>query len=59
MRVKINDVWYDSYATPICVELSSADKDNISRMAPDATKYAHAPDNHFTSAEEFLKWMEG
>lgn len=52
-RVKIQDIWYDQL--PMMVELTQADKDNITNMHPDATKYAIFDDN--SSKEDKLAWM--
>jgi len=55
MKVKVGDKVYDSNDTPIMVILSDEDKDNISNMAPEGTKYCSFPDHIDT--EWIAKWM--
>ena len=56
MKVKIGETIYDSETEPVMVILSDFDKNNISHMATDATKYASFPDG-FGSADEMRAWM--
>lgn len=58
MRVKINDKWFDSSQTAICIELTGQDKDNIENMHPDCDKYAMFPDSESISKDEMLAWMD-
>lgn len=57
MKVKIGEAIYDSTVDPVMVILSASDKENISNMLPDATKYASFPDEWGT-ADEMLAWMK-
>lgn len=60
MRVKVGDTWYEATAgQPIMVELTDADKQNIERMLPEATKYAEFDDHDIanTTKEDRLAWM--
>ena len=57
MKVKIGEVIYDSAAEPVMVILSAPDKENISNMPPDASKYASFPDGWGTP-DEMLAWMD-
>lgn len=57
MKVKIGDSVYDSAVEPVMVILSATDKENISNMLPDATKYASFPDK-WGSADEMMAWMK-
>ena len=45
MKVKIGDKVYDSFECPVMIILSKDDKDNISNMHPEATKYCSFPDD--------------
>ncbi len=59
MRVKIGNQWFEcSPSQPIMIELTEADKRNISNMAPDATKYAQFDDGAPMSKDEMLSWMD-
>jgi hypothetical protein len=60
MRVKIGDTWHEVTATsPICVELTLADRRNISAMLPEATKYAVFAGDDVRDAAVKRDWMEG
>ncbi len=50
MKVKISNVIADSDHEPIMVILTKQDKENISRMHPDSSKYCVYPDDK--------KWIE-
>lgn len=57
MKVKIGAVRYGKLPhTPVMVELTQQDKENIANMPPEATKYAVFPENWGTD-EEKLAWM--
>jgi len=43
MKVKIDDKVFDSEEQPIMVVLDDKDKENISNMLPEATKYCSFP----------------
>jgi hypothetical protein len=59
MRVKVGDQWFEvAKGQPLLVELTPADKQNISNMHPDASCYAIFDDADETSAEEKLAWMK-
>ena len=56
MLVKIGNVTFDSMKRPIMLILSMEDKNNISNMAPDATKFLSYPsDMKQEEAEKFMK----
>ena len=56
MKVKIGDKIYDSEVEPIMVILSKSDRENISNMLPDATKYCSFPDGEpIENIKEFMK----
>ena len=56
MKVKIGEKIYDSEKEPIMVILSESDKENISNMLPEATKYCSFPDEILVeSIREFMK----
>jgi hypothetical protein len=56
MKVKIGEKIYDSEKEPIMVILSESDKENISNMLPEATKYCSFPDGMIVkSIREFMK----
>jgi len=55
MKVKINDTWYDSEDTPICLELTEIDQELIDKMC--GSKIAFFPDD-YTNREEMLEWMD-
>jgi len=44
MKIKIGNVIYDSEQQPIMVILTQKDKENITNMPPDATRYCEFPD---------------
>ena len=47
MRVKINDIWYDSKNQPICVQISDSEQKQIAEMDRSIAtqgKYAVFPD---------------
>lgn len=56
MRVKVNNTWYDSSTSPIMVELSEKDRENIANMPPESSKYAMY-DQDRMSKEDMLAWM--
>lgn len=59
MRIKIGDTWHEAEpGKAIMVELSDDDKSNLSRMAPEATKYAVFTDDDPRTREQKLEWME-
>ena len=56
MKVKIGEKIYDSEKEPIMVILSESDKENISNMSPEATKYCSFPDGMSVEyVKEFMK----
>jgi len=58
MRVKHGDQWIEcELGKPLMVELTEADKRNISNMHPDATKYATFDDAETTTTDEKHAWM--
>lgn len=60
MRVKINDVWYDSEETPICLELSATEKDHLRGIGPEATMYASYSEEwaEGKTPDEIRAWMK-
>ena len=57
MKVKIGNNVYDSNEEPVMVILSPGEKDQITNMHPDCTKYCVYPDPW--TSEEIKKWMKG
>jgi len=56
MRVKIGDTIYDSNQQPIMIIMDDTDKQNISKMADDATKYCSYPDGmEVDTIKDFMK----
>ena len=56
MKVKIGKKIYDGDKEPVMVILSDLDKDNISNMHPDDTKYCSFPEEADTDEiKEFMK----
>ncbi len=51
MKVKIGDQMFDSENEAIMIILSPEDKNNISSMAPEATKYCSYPEGCYTEEE--------
>ena len=58
MRVKIGDNWYDSEDSPICIELSDQDKENIKNMSQECKKYASFPKEDKRTNQEKYEWMD-
>lgn len=56
MKVKVGGTFFDSSVTPVMVVLSQEDKDNISNMSPEASRYASFPDDFGTSFD-MVEWM--
>ncbi len=56
MKVKVGDMVFDAANNLIMVILGPKDKENISNMAPEATKYCCAPEG--TSEKEMKRFME-
>ena len=56
MKVKIGDQIYDSKNEPILLILDKQDKENISNMLPEATKYCSFPDEK--NIEEIKNFMK-
>jgi len=56
MKVKIGTKVYDSEKEPIMVVLSDDDKNNITQMLPDATKYCSFPND--IDHDEIKKFMK-
>lgn len=61
MKVKINNVWYDSDEQPICIQINASEKECISNL-----DYKYAPqgkiafwntDNLDYTDEQILNWM--
>ncbi|MBC7847241.1 MAG: hypothetical protein H7Y10_12190 [Flavobacterium sp.] len=50
MKVNINGIWYDAEKTPIQIQLSKSDKNNIANMHEDKFNYICFPDS--------MKWEE-
>lgn len=60
MKVKIDDVLYDSDDQPIMVVLSSQEKGNIADMAPEAFMYCCYPEGMpMESVVEFMRLVKG
>ncbi len=57
VKVKIGDKYYDSDEQPIMVILSDKDKENITDMLPECTKYARFPDG-FNDKKGMWEWMD-
>lgn len=58
MRVKWGDQWIEAKPDlPIMIELTKKDRENISNMHADATRYACFDDADTTTTEEKLAWM--
>ena len=56
MMVKIRDKYYDPNKEPIMIILTEQDKNNISNMSPDATKYCCFP--HDMEEEDVFEFMK-
>lgn len=56
MKIKIGDKIYDSEDEPIMIIMSHYDKQNISNMRPECTKYCSFPDEY--DADEIRNWMK-
>jgi len=50
MKVNINGIWYDSEKTPIQIELTESDKNNIVNMKENTFNYVSFPDE--------MKWED-
>jgi len=56
MKVKIKDKIYDSNNEPIMIILSDEDKQNISNMLLECTKYCSFPENmNEETIKDFMK----
>jgi hypothetical protein len=55
MKVKVNNKIYDSNSEPIMLILNENDKDLITKMDKNATKYCSFPNN--TPIKEIKKFM--
>jgi len=55
MKVKIGDVLYDSEHQPIMIILTPLERDQVSHMSKNATKYCSAP--YGMSEEDMGKFM--
>jgi len=59
MRVKIENVWYDSEKQPICIQISEEEKTQIGVISSKlGGKYAAFSDSIEWSLEEKSKWMK-
>jgi hypothetical protein len=56
MKVKINNIIYNSEVQPIMMILNNQDRKNISEMDPTCTKYCSFPDNY--NIEDVKKFMQ-
>jgi len=56
MIVKIGSKFYDSNKQPIMVILTDEDKENISEMSSEATKYCCYPDGF--NQKQIEQWMD-
>jgi len=56
MKVKIGDKIHDSNNEPIMMIFEDCDKENISNMTPEATKYCSYPED--VSEEEIKEFMK-
>lgn len=58
MRVKIGSNWFQpGPGQPVMVELSEADKRNITNMLPEASRYAEFHDDSPMTRAEREEWM--
>ncbi len=56
MKIKIGDKIFDPNDEPIMLILDKKDKENISNMLPEATKYCAFPDGYDIDAvKKFMK----
>lgn len=59
MRIKIKDTWYECEDDqPMMIELNKRDKENISNMAKEATRYAIFTDTCPLTTDEKVEWMK-
>jgi hypothetical protein len=57
MKVKVGNIIFENNEfTPMMVELTQQDKENIASMSPDNTRYAVFPDGWGTP-DEMRAWM--
>ena len=56
MKIKIGNRVYTSKDQPIMIILTEADKQNISNMLPECTKYCEYSKDNFTE-KEIDAWM--
>jgi hypothetical protein len=60
MKVKVGNKIYDGEKEPIMVILADGDKENISNMHPDATKYCVYPATEHWTKDDYKaikEWM--
>ena len=60
MKVKIGSRWYSSEHEPICIQVTSKERDQIASLNPTRTpsmKYASFPEELAITVEEKLEWM--
>ena len=57
MRVKVGNKVYDGENEPIMVILTDQDKENITNMHPECTKYCMHPVEDQWTAEAIKEWM--
>ena len=57
MKIKIEDVWYDTEEVPVLIILEKNDVENIGSMPRGYNKYASFPENYFESIDDVKKWM--
>lgn len=56
MKVNINGIWFDAEKTPIQIQLTESDKNNIKNMQDDKFNYICFPDGmKWEEVEEILK----
>ncbi len=57
MKIKIGNTIYDGNKEPIMLILNKQDKENISRMTPEATLFCEYPTDKYTPGQ-IEKWTE-
>ena len=58
MRIKIDDVWYDSQHHPIGIVFDETDRTKIASMPLDHYRYARFPEDIEWTTEERLRWLK-
>ena len=59
MKIKVGNKWFIAEpGTPLMVQLSAKDKENIKNMLPECDRYASMEKDDYPDVEAMYAWMD-